>query len=310
MRRIFEFGGRYGRWALIAAYAALSAVVLRLRIRPIRTRRLRRPGPSSAADLLAAAVTIAAGTGVLAASLVEVVKRLTGVRGRYHEYELREYLRETAERQARPVAGPAGAPPGEEGRRGDPWRQLESALGNVWPTEEELAEERRRLSRGGRFVAHPRRDPRYFFDLPLEQLMGQIAAALQVALATPQRYVELLRCFAGTALPPDERDEDELEMLLRPTPPTGDELVAAQAVVHERMQRSIDGVQVIVGHRWRWFVRGSATGVCGILGILAVKAAGTRGSARVLVWLLCAGPGSAFAWLARDAAAVVERWRR
>ncbi len=320
MRGLLRFAGRFGRWAMGFFYVVVLALVLLfmtvIDVSPATGFGIPSATAPGTADLLWSALRIAFATGVLAAALVEVFKRLTGVRGVFHLFELREYLREGvmrtdggAEKSPGAATSPSGGsngPPDDavkEANFREAWTQLERGFGEVWLTREVKQSEHQRLK------GYPRRDARYFFDLPLEQLMGQIGGAVETAVTKPASNRQLLECFAGQGA------AAELGYIVSnaqtPEAPQVDaQYVRNQAIVSERVQRGLDALQVIVGHRWRWFIRAVAGAVCALLGVVAVEMTGTTGFTAIFIWAMCAVPGTFFSWLSRDLTAVVERFRR
>lgn len=100
MNWFLRITSRYGRWAMATAYLAVLVVVgLLLGLvdtTPPKDLGLSSDDAGSATDFLTSALMLALATGVLAAALVEVGKRLSALRGSFQLFELREYLREAA----------------------------------------------------------------------------------------------------------------------------------------------------------------------------------------------------------------------
>jgi len=123
-------------------------------------------------------------------------------------------------------------------------------------------------------------DAHALFDLPIEQLCGQAAAAASQSLDYPNRHEPLLRCLAASADPADldlvmnapqqERAEvegagDTARMLL----------VDARTRVMHQVQRSIDALQIAAGYRWTWYMQLLAFSLSYVLTVTAVLFAGS-----------------------------------
>ena len=143
------------------------------------------------------------------------------------------------------------------------------------------------------------------FNLPTEQLAGQVGAAADVALATTGphdgRYRWLLGALANEPAFPSQE------------PPFHDSREARHEEDFQRSQRiqaGVDQLQISLGERWRRYVQGAALWISGAYGIALVhtsSAAHGSASRYVFAALLL---GGTIAWVARDLAAAVERWRR
>ncbi len=109
-----------------------------------------------------------------------------------------------------------------------------------------------------------------FYDLPIEQLCGQMNTAAQAMLDYPERHQALLKCFASLAEPDEvsafadstgrQRQED-LRKKFR-TAPEDEELRKLQqhfadlrGPIANQIHRNIDAFQIGVGDRWKWYLR-------------------------------------------------------
>jgi hypothetical protein len=109
-----------------------------------------------------------------------------------------------------------------------------------------------------------------FYDLPIEQLCGQMNTASQAVLDYPERHQPLLKCLASLAEPDDvsafensterQRQED-LRKKFR-TASEDDELRKLQqhfadlrGPIANQIHRNIDAFQIGVGDRWKWYLR-------------------------------------------------------
>lgn len=157
---------------------------------------------------------------------------------------------------------------------------------------------------------------RAFFDLPLEQLCGQISAGAERAIVDPKTNGPILLRLANAAGEEDVLAFFEAHQGLEQLPAPGPErdertekFMRARASVEERVRRSIDCLQIESGFYWRRRLR-----------IIAVMLAAALGFTAALsqYQFLASGPtaiasgivGGFFAMLARDLTAIVERLRR
>ncbi len=102
-----------------------------------------------------------------------------------------------------------------------------------------------------------------FYDLPIEQLCGQMSAAAQVVLDYPASHPALLRCLSSQAPGPAVDRLVNMKTSLRqafetlkssPSPQARaelDELGDAKARVMHQIQRSIDALQITAAYRWK-----------------------------------------------------------
>jgi hypothetical protein len=157
-----------------------------------------------------------------------------------------------------------------------------------------------------------RADTVHLFDLPIDQVSAQLAAAADLALATPWESTAFLVGLTG------ERGLVEFVTERRTAGPEraaplggGDDprLERAQTELAHRVRSGLDLVQISVGQRWRRTVRTYAVALSGVLGFAVTGFAGTPGSQRATLTLVALLFGGFFAWFARDLVAAVERLR-
>lgn len=282
-RALAEIANSFGRYALVGAAVLLILLVVLL------TEVVLEPGPlavspaevsnlGGAADLLRSLLGISVITGIVAMAVVQAMKDIWSVRGWFQSNELREYLGDRAF---------------EDLRRA----MQERSFGDQFAD---------RSPRGK--LARSRKHLRYVLSLPLEQLTGQLAAAAELAIidlhppsrspdaplvTNPDpRFGNLLQSLAGAddAGVPVE-DVDQVELL-------------------QRVQRSIDTLQIVIGHRWRWFLRVTSMLLCAPIVWVLLSFSDATLASRVVTTIAVTVVGGWFSWFARDVAAVVERWRR
>jgi hypothetical protein len=149
-------------------------------------------------------------------------------------------------------------------------------------------------------------------DLPLEQLVAQLAHAVDAALdevagAAPTYRgrvpgIEVVHELAGPEGHSLARQLEESEV--------GSE---ARRVVESRLrvlvQAALDDVQVSVGNSWRWWLRLTSCVLASLFGLLAVIYLPVGPATKAAVLSMTFVLGGFFAGFLRDVVAGVERWR-
>ena len=96
-------------------------------------------------------------------------------------------------------------------------------------------------------------DDKALFNLPVEQLIGQLNAATQALLDRPRepQHADLMHILAPHAA-------DDVKVLLEPRPKTKEKLtvyVDSRNRVAQQVQRSLDALQIAMGYRWSWLLQ-------------------------------------------------------
>jgi len=109
-----------------------------------------------------------------------------------------------------------------------------------------------------------------FYDLPIEQLCGQMNTASQAVLDYPERHLPLLRCLASLAEPDDisayadSNDRQRQEVLRKKFRSSEEEeelrrlqqhFADLRSPIANQIHRNIDAFQISVGDRWKWYLR-------------------------------------------------------
>ena len=157
-------------------------------------------------------------------------------------------------------------------------------------------------------------DEHALFDLPIEQLCGQAAAAAAQSLDYPSRHEHLLRCLAASADPADvdlvitaeQQERSEVETAAGKTRMA---LVDARTRVMHQVQRSIDALQIAGGYRWKWYMQLLAFSLSYVLTVTAVLFANSSDSfgRRMLMAVPLGLVGGFVAPVARD---LVATWTK
>ena len=212
------------------------------------------------------AVSMAA-VGTLTMALIQTAKDIGGWRRKFHAAYLRGWLGKKAASFSR-RAEQFPAPRDYEELLGMPGMKLFAV--DAEKAEEDLI----RLATAN--------DARAFYDLPIEQLAGQMNAAVQAALDYPMAHRDLLWCLAHLAeledilailAPPLELLEKERDKLTPEDRRKVDTFVAARNRITHQVQRAIDGLQIAAGSAWKFRMQGWSMLLSAILGVLALVVA-------------------------------------
>lgn len=224
-------------------------------------------------NLLWPAVTALAAVGILSMALLEIWKALRHPR--------RAFQRENFEAWIKSRAAETG-------------RDAEKALKNIV-----------NLATAGNQDA--------LYDLPVERFTGQVSAAVQMALAYPGRYPDIVGIMAHKAEPND------INTCLGPRPDPEDK-AARQAHAEARnqvaslTQRSLDAIQIDIGNRWARGLHIRSVVVSSVLILIAAiwSSAGRFaevGARDVVVWIVIAVVGGMVAPVARDLVTALKKVR-
>lgn len=165
-------------------------------------------------------------------------------------------------------------------------------------------------------------DSEAFYQLPIEQLCGQINAALQVVLDYPALHEDLLYSLALGSNPAD------LDLLLTSSRQVRENITPADQLspdqrtllsqvadarnrVGRQAQRSVDGLQISVGSRWQFWLKFASIILSVGLAITALSLVhhGTPGD--VLLGGILAGVlGGFLAPVSRDLIAALQQLRQ
>jgi|PersoiStandDraft_1058852.scaffolds.fasta_scaffold19366_2 hypothetical protein len=152
-----------------------------------------------------------------------------------------------------------------------------------------------------------------FYELPIEQLVGQMNAAVQITLDYPKKYHDLLFILAEGADPKDINSiiSKSPEGSRTKTGPSNEYLEARTRVSH-RIQRNLDAIQIALGSRWKFWMQIIAITLSTLLIEGAVIAANS-GSVQISTMLLAlpvAILGGYFAPVTRDLVAALQTLRK
>jgi hypothetical protein len=231
-------------------------------------------------------LAFAALCGVLAYATIEIAKRLTNARGAMQLAVTRSWL-----------ARRSGFEPMDELRS---LAYLLAAMGYRDAADEAAYVHRGRPIPTLRPTALARPTPKEVFNLPPDQLMAQIASAVDGAIASPERNGQVLLAILGympAALPTQT-----------PSAAEGRALVFDPADT-QALRAALDALQTQLTGRWRRTVQSAALWVAGAYGILASFAGGLDGANQARYLFAALIIGGPIAWVIRDFTATLERTR-
>jgi hypothetical protein len=164
-------------------------------------------------------------------------------------------------------------------------------------------------------------DSNSFFNLPIEQLCGQLNAAAQSVLEHPEEHATLLYYLASKAEPRDVSTVIECSEKYREQSGTKLEgsdrstfayCVDARNRVAHHIQRAIDALQLSAGNRWKLWIQIFSIGLSGLIASVALSLFGEVGGAwrRVETTVAVAILGGFLAPIARDLIAGLQSFRK
>jgi len=229
------------------------------------------------------AATAMAAVGVLSMAIIQAVKDTTPIRSAFQKRFLREWLRRRSVLRfsSKGISG-LRQPPAER---------------NLSEVERDLI----RLATGG--------DDAAFYDLPVEQMCGQISAASQLVLEYPRRHEPLFRLLAAQA-----RKED-VDALLSPPPAETDPTVSdyrdARNRVTHHIQRSIDALQIALTFRWKFYLQLLSFGTSFLIAALGIFMISDESAMAKIITAGIVGVVAGFvAPIARDLVAALQQLRK
>jgi hypothetical protein len=158
--------------------------------------------------------------------------------------------------------------------------------------------------------------------LQLEQMCGQISAAVEMALEEPSRHIGLLLHLTGRPHFTKE-DLEAVETMTRaeqaggqaPPSPNSEDLYRARNRLAHMIQRNIDHFQISTGSKWRATLRNASMVVAaaiGLIGVLTFEIANSRVPIMqsAVVVLMASVVGGYASSILRDIVAAITRVRK
>ena len=267
-----------------------------LLLMPARVARVRVEGPRVLEQLTVLADSIAkeigsylaalVGIGALSMAVVQTIKELTAIRGWFHQRRFDRWFADCGRRAC---------------------LNAESVL----QARTTLID----LATAG--------DSKALFDLDVDRMAGQLAAAATVVIDYPGQHPETLQCLAVSANPADitavlEASTPGRELLDRPSrdkAARGRHQAAAdsKARLAHQVLRNIDGFQISTGFRWKWALQLVSFGVSyalTLVGLLLTPIQPDGAPLNLITSIPLAFAAGVFAPIARDLLTTVTSARR
>lgn len=258
--------------------------------------------------------TAVAAVGVLSMAIIQTVKDLSSARLWFQKRAVEKWLATKSSEvgaRLRAWATSDESRPflGREGTRKASLTEMSGFSGRVAPAK--AAEDLALLATDG--------DRAALYDLPIEQLCGQLNSAAQVVLDDPSRHLDLMFCLASRAEPLD------LARLVFPPsearaarPRSGqgqerfDAYVDARNRVAHQVQRALDALQLSVGSQWKVQLQLASIVLSGVIAGLGVFLFGNIDGVlkRLAATLVVAVLGGFLAPVARDLVASLRQLRK
>ena len=228
-----------------------------------------------------------AAAGTVAMAILQVVKELTPLRRYFQRWWIRGWIAARVDEFNR-----------RRQSKGVDSTTLTAATAGK--TEMLLVE----LSTGG--------DDRAFYELPIEQMIAQMNAAVQITLDYPKRYYDLLVIVSEGA------DPDDVAIVITSSP-TGTRAKKAQPSQHyleartrvsHRIQRNLDAIQISLGNRWQFCMQFTALVLSTLMLEAAVLSVAGATIGTVVIALLIGMVGGYLAPVTRDLVAALQTLRK
>jgi hypothetical protein len=261
--------------------------------------------------------TAIAAVGVLSMAVIQTMKDMFPLRNWFQQVALEDWLRQKASQSRRQW---------DDWLRkdGQQWFADETVRGTTWlrptdaeelsngPDPERAEQDLIKLATDG--------DSKALYDLPIEQLCGQLNAAAQVVLDQPREHPDLMRSIASVADPADiARVMFPPREANGPRPPEPgdaqrryDSFIDARNRVTHQIQRAIDALQVSAGFRWKFYLQLASIVLSGIIAAIGVWTFGNIPGfwQRLLTTLAVGVLGGFLAPVARDLVAALQQLRK
>ena len=164
-------------------------------------------------------------------------------------------------------------------------------------------------------------DRQAFYDLPIEQLAGQMNAAVQAAMDYPTAHRDLLWCLAHLAspddivailAPPKDLLDTDRKSLLPEHKELVDGFVGARNRISHQVQRAVDGLQISAGAAWKRSLQKWSFVLSAVLGVVALWVASRKAEVlpSVGMFIVTGFLAGFLAPVARDLVAALQSLRK
>jgi hypothetical protein len=251
-----------------------------------------------------------AAVGVLSMAVLQTLKDMFPLRNWFQEFYLQRWLqrksREAGQRWAEWISA-----------QGVAWFQAEAEKTSPPATPGIVAGPDWKVAETDLFKLATDGDRDALYDLPIEQLCGQVNSAAQMVLDRPGEHPDLFLTLASVADPPDlarvmfpPREAKAARSLQEGEAQTRhDAYIDARTRVTHQIQRAIDALQITAGFRWKFTMQFAAIVLSGIFAGLGMWIF-WKGSHVFLSSLIVAVLGGFLAPVARDLVATLEQLRK
>jgi hypothetical protein len=247
--------------------------------------------------------------GTATMALIQAVKDTTPLKQAFQRHRLRKWIREgidEAEQQHGELLTSRGARIHSEEIPSSPDKLAPDKRIDVDDVEQDIVH----LAVDG--------DQKALYDLAIEQLCGQLNAAMQMVIDYPNRHLPLLLVAASAASTGDlesilgrTRSQFDQAGAIAETPQTKITYADSRNRVSHQIQRSIDGFQIAAAFRWKWLLQLASFAISALLAAvaLAVGRGSLTGGPWVITILGTAVLAGFLAPVARDLTAALQKLR-
>ncbi len=204
--------------------------------------------------------------GVATMAVIQMAREVFPIRRKFHEFQARRWFDNAAAHVQEPEVLEA-------------WKKA----GVAPPDPAKAFHQLVRLTTAG--------DAGAVLSLEIEQLAGQMAAASRMAVDSPSAGPDFLHCLAAYAYPADLADVEKARTVYASLSKEDQAAAAeARARVQHFIQRAIDGFQVSVSHRWKFWhhIASLAIGFAIVLAALSQQREGWGMAGAVLISIVAA----------------------
>jgi hypothetical protein len=258
-------------------------------------------------------LTAIAAVGVLSMAIIQTIKDMLPVRNWFQQYFLETWLQQKAG-----DAQKASTEWMTTAKGGLAWFSVERERTDP-PADDKYFLESPRVDKAEKdlFRLATDGDDKALYDLPIEQLCGQLNSAAQMVLDSPIDHPDLFRCLASMA------DTVDVARVMFPAKeakgarPLNDEeprkrhdnYVDARTRVTHQIQRAIDALQIRVAFRWKFTLQIASILLSGAIAGIGVWIFG-KGTHPILSSVGIAILGGFLAPVARDLVAALQQLRK
>jgi hypothetical protein len=251
-----------------------------------------------------------AAVGVLSMAVLQTLKDMFPLRNWFQQFFVQRWLQRKSQEASQRWKEWMS-------REGSPWFDAESQRTDPPAARSLVAGPNWRVAETDLFKLATDGDRDALYDLPIEQLCGQLNSAAQMVLDRPREHADLMLTLASVAdpadvarvmFPPKEakaaRPLNEGEGQRR-----HDSYIDARTRVTHQVQRAIDALQIRVGFRWKFAMQLASIALSGLFAGLGMWMF-WKGSQLFLSSFVVAVLGGFLAPVARDLVATLQQLKK